>query len=117
VVATRGGLWLAGADASDDVSVTQGPWTGAVDLVHRSTVDRSKGYESLLIWATDFHRTAAVACRRRAAAGRRLAAARDGGQRKRKNPTGGPHLSARGRERRGEAAERAAWAGSSCGPR
>jgi hypothetical protein len=53
MVATRGGLWLAGADASDDVIVTQGPWTGAVDPVHRSTVDRSKGVRPLLIWAAD----------------------------------------------------------------
>jgi hypothetical protein len=37
--------------------------------------------------------------------------------RKKEIPTGGPHLSARGRERRGrEAAGWAAWAESCCGP-
>jgi hypothetical protein len=51
MVATRGGLRLAGADASDDAGVTQGLWTGAVDSVHRSTVDRLKGYAARLIWA------------------------------------------------------------------
>jgi hypothetical protein len=49
------------ADASDDVSV----WTGLVDLVHRSTVDRVKGYAALLIRAVDLDRTADAACRRR----------------------------------------------------
>jgi hypothetical protein len=47
-----------------------------VDLVHRSTVDRVKGYELLLIWAADLHRTAVAACRRRAALYRRRAAGR-----------------------------------------
>jgi hypothetical protein len=38
-----------------------------VDPVHRSTVDRSKGYAPLLIWVVRAHRTAPVACGRRAA--------------------------------------------------
>jgi hypothetical protein len=45
-----------------------------VDPVHRSTVDRSKGYAPLLIWVVRAHRTAPVACGRRAA-GRRSAPA------------------------------------------
>jgi hypothetical protein len=48
MVATRGGLRLVGwrkHDVGDDVSGGPRP----VDLVHWSTVDRPKGYGSLLI--------------------------------------------------------------------
>jgi hypothetical protein len=40
----------------------------AVDLVHRSTVDRSRGYTPFLIWAVRTDRTALVARGQRAAA-------------------------------------------------
>jgi hypothetical protein len=80
-----------------------------VHPVHRSTVDRSKGYESLLIWAADFHRTAVAACGRRAAAGRRRAAGRWRRRRRarrrvhRRRPTGPTgHQSRRGRHKNEE---------------
>jgi hypothetical protein len=41
-----------------------------VDPVHRSTVDRVKGYALILIRAVGLDRTAVAACRRRAAAAR-----------------------------------------------
>jgi hypothetical protein len=68
--ATRGGLRLAGADASDDAGVTQGLWTGAVDPVHRSTVDRLKGYAARLIWAVGLDPMAMIACERLGGGGR-----------------------------------------------
>jgi hypothetical protein len=56
-----------------------------VDLVHRSTVDRSKGTPPFLIWAVRANRTAPVTCRQRAA-GRRPAAVAPGGARWRGSP-------------------------------
>jgi hypothetical protein len=54
------------------------PWTSAVDLVHRSTVDRSKGYAPLLTWAVRANRTAPAACGRGRRGGGRPAVAPGG---------------------------------------
>jgi hypothetical protein len=51
------------------------PWTGAVDPVHRSTVDRSKGYVPDLIWTVCANRMALAIHERRAAVGGWRAAA------------------------------------------
>jgi hypothetical protein len=60
-------------------ALTQGPWTGAVDPVHRSTVDRSRGYAPFLIWPSKPDRAAGGAMAWAAAL---QGAARDGGRRR-----------------------------------
>jgi hypothetical protein len=101
--ATRGGLLLAVLTQV----VTQACGPALVDPVHRSTVDQTKGYESLLIWAADFHRTAVAACGRRAALYRRRAAAAGGAppehrRRPPKRVLSAPNLTGQGPKERGE---------------
>jgi hypothetical protein len=57
----------------------QGPWTGAVDPVHRSTVDRSKGVHPDLIRTVPLQMDG-WQCRVAAGGGGQMAAAAPGGE-------------------------------------